>query len=460
MTTASLGAPVTDRVLSSERPSPIEEVCERLLAMGPAALEGTNGHFGLHAHDGSGTHVLARDPLGVAKLFFAVSEDGEVDSSNFLCDLLERGHAARAISSVPSGHVTRVVPRERNLSVSRWTTLEWGAEDASFDEAALALHAERIRAALHATFRALARALAGAPTYVTLSGGLDSTTIAVLAREHLGPFTAITFAIDDGAGPDRGAAADLEHAARAAKALGVPHEVICVRSDSLVGALDEVLVNGQDWRDFNVHCGLVNAALARWIEARHASLARSPQEAAGGARPVVITGDVMNELVADYTPVRVGDRELYSLPRMSAGRTRRFLVQGLDTGDREVGIFARRGVDCVQPYALCASAYAALPDRAVESPNAKQALARAVMGDRIPEHVYARPKVRAQVGSSDEVSGTLKALLDAGIDSAALESRFESALRLTAKERRSLMRAGMYRFVRSFDELAPGGATA
>ncbi|UJR78424.1 asparagine synthase-related protein [Sandaracinus amylolyticus] len=437
MKTGSEGPAVHDRVIEGEGSRAPSDVRDALIARGARALEGCTGQFALHASDGE-QHVLARDACGVAKLFYALRADGTLDSSNYLADLRARGHAASAISSVPSGHVVRVVPSRRELALERWSSLRFGASDARWDEASLAEHASRIRRALDETFHALAAGHDGGPLYVTLSGGLDSTVIAMLARAHLGPFTAITFALEG----VHGTHSDLAHASRVARELGVAHEIVCVGPDVLRGHLDEALVHGQDWRDFNVHCALVNAALAEWIQARDHD-----------RRPLVITGDGMNELVADYTPVRVDGRDLYPLPRMPAGRMRRFLVQGLDTGDREVGVYARRGIDCAQPYAMCAHAYAALPDRAVESPDAKQALARAVMGDRIPEHVLARPKVRAQVGSSDEVAGTLRAMLDAGIDGASLERRFESLLEMTSAERRALMRAGMYRFARTFEEL-------
>jgi hypothetical protein len=121
-------------------------------------------------------------------------------------------------------------------------------------------------------------------------------------------------------------------------------------------------------------------------------------------------------------------------------------VQGLDAGDREVGVLARWGVQTVQPFALAASAYAALPDGMVETPGSKQRFVRTVLGDRIPSFVYARPKVRAQVGAAGEAGGTMAVLLRRGLDQRALEQRFEVLFGLDARERRRFIRAGMYRF--------------
>jgi hypothetical protein len=68
------------------------------------------------------------------------------------------------------------------------------------------------------------------------------------------------------------------------------------------------------------------------------------------------------------------------------------------------------------------------------------------MGDEVPSHVYARPKVRAQVASAAGVSGTLAALVDRGYDSVRVAERFCQLLDIDASALRNLMRAGVYRF--------------
>src|SRR5919197_142213 len=105
--------------------------------------------------------------------------------------------------------------------------------------------------------------------------------------------------------------------------------------------------------------------------------------------------------MVDYTAVRYHGHDFYRLPRLSPARLRRFLVAGLDAGDREVGVLRYFGVDVIQPFAMCAAAYAALPARFLESPHAKQRLVREIMGDKVPGYVYSRPKTRAQAGGSN-----------------------------------------------------------
>jgi asparagine synthetase B (glutamine-hydrolysing) len=401
------------------------------------------GHFALHLKDTGGAHLLARDPLGVNKLFFAIGAGGQVDSSSYFLDLVGRGHAPGRIWSVPSGYLMRLLPGQRKLTLEKYSTLSF-ADDGPAVESDLSLYAGRIRARLDATFRTLASALAQRTVYVTLSGGLDSTTVAALAREHLGRFVGVTFFVR-GQSAEAKTGTDVHYARLVAKAMGIPLELVEVSADALPGLVDEVLIGGQDFRDFNVHCGLVNAALAAAI----ADLPRPP----GSGRPVVLTGDTMNELMADYTPVRYGPLEYYSLPDLGAGKLRRFLVSGLDTGDREVGIFARRGIDTIQPYALYPEVYTAIPGAFLEVEGAKQRLARLVMGDLIPSFIYDRPKVRAQVGGSRKVGGTLAALIDRGIDGPALERRFCEIYGFDPAGLKRWMRAGVYRFTTSYPEL-------
>lgn len=397
------------------------------------SLPSLSGQFALHVRDGDGGDLLVRDRLGVNKLFFAL--DGErVRSSNYIVDLVGEGHPLERIFSVPMGCAMTIRPSSRHLELAHHASLDFAAPGG--EEASLETCAERIRARLETVFERLGQVLSGRCVFVTLSGGLDSTTIAALARRHLGSFTAVTFAMADPR-TGTGASDDLDFARLVADRLGVPIETVSATGADVAAFVDLALLYGQDWRDFNVHCAVVNAVIADHLARRYGT------DPAG--RPVVLTGDVMNELMADYAPVTLDERTYYRLPRLPLDRLRRHLVAGLDAGDREVGVFARFGIDVIQPYALVADAYAALPSSRVEGEQAKQRLARAVMGDAIPEEIYERPKVRAQIGGDDGAGGTLRALLDAGVTRERLRARFAELLGCSAAARDRLIRAGFYR---------------
>jgi asparagine synthetase B (glutamine-hydrolysing) len=407
-----------------------DDVRHRLEAnvLGAFAFEGTAGHFSLHHVCADGTEILARDLLGVHKLFYAVTDDGVPVWSNFWFDLLRAGWPASSIWSVPMGCAAVFAPGAAPRLV-RHTSLTFGPDEAP--DSAPEVYASTIRARLEKTFRALRESLRGRPIYISLSGGLDSSVVAALAREHIGDFTALTFAVDGNESED------LASAEKVARHLGVPWIPVTVSADDVLSMLDVALLYGQDWREFNVHCALVNAAVGRAIQRREAA-------SGTGARPVLLTGDVMNELMTDYTAVEYGARDYYTLPDVGTAMMRRLLVNGLDAGDREVGVFWNYGVEAIQPYALCANAYTALPVSFLEKPGAKQALVWTMLGDRVPPHVYLRPKTRAQEGSSSG-GGTLSICADRGIDETWLKARFAALYDIPEGELHRYLRSGHYR---------------
>lgn len=445
------GVRLHDFVWGRDGAVPIEALPELWERADRDELAALTGHFAVHWQRGT-RHWLVRDPLGVHKRFFAIDERGELVTSHFAHELVRAGIPFRRVLSVPSGHAVVLDTRTHEYSVEPYTVLRYGDPDAPMRD--LEVHAARVRGALDGVFARLAAELEGRDVYVTLSGGLDSSTIAAMARQHLDPrgarpgagpraasLRAITFTTPDATAS---AASDLRFAREVAAHMEIPLEVVEASSERVLSHVADVLRHGQDFRDFNVHCGLVNSVLAEHLAGR----------ADGGAPPVVLTGDTMNELVADYTPVEYAGERFYDLPRMSPGRLRRFLVLGLDSGDREIGVFGARGIRCIQPYALCASAYAELPGGFLSSSAAKRDLVLRVVGDRIPAAVYERPKVRAQVGSGDEVGGTLAAVIRSGLDARALRARFAELHGIRADdveaETRAFIRGGVYRFAREF----------
>lgn len=408
---------------------------ERSDRIGPSVQpDALYGHFGIAASSGK-RHWLARDPMGVHKLFFALDDDGRIDTDVWLHALLKRRPASRVFSA-PSSALLEIDAEARKLTFRAYPELPFDA--ASSEEEAAA----SISRALDAAFQRVAQAIGSAPVHLTLSGGLDSSTIAAFAANHLPrkQLAAVTLHVDDGKPVIEGT--DL-HAARAvAERLELPLHEIVVKPESIPELLDDVLLYGQDFRDFNVHCALVNAAIARAIGSRGARLPG-----------FVLTGDGANELMSDYEAVDVQGRSYYELPKLSRSALRRFLIRGLDAGDREVGVFARFGLACIQPFLLAARAFAMVPGTLIDDRTAKSRLARRVLGDRIPKLIFDRPKVRAQCGREGEPSGTLATLIRAGIDQHALLQRFMTLYGVDATFARGLIRAGMYRTPQRFEQL-------
>ena len=73
------------------------------------------------------------------------------------------------------------------------------------------------------------------------------------------------------------------------KALKIPLTPVIRSSNSVLDITNDVLKYGQDWRDFNVHCAIVNMFLVEDIHAKYSN-----------KNVVVLTGDLMNEYLCDY----------------------------------------------------------------------------------------------------------------------------------------------------------------
>lgn len=417
--------------------------CNELHADEIFAIEGRLrplvGQFAFAAasqHDGRVR--LVRDRLGINKLFFAIRDSTDMTVGNYLIDLVASGAPIESIFSVPAGHMVDIDLNAKRLTLKPYcdvwmTPLENGASLESL--------AAAIRRDLETWFRRMAAQFWSRRVSVCVSGGLDSGVIAALAARHFHNVTFYTYGFADGA--EHGGT-DAAYGRQLAAFIGRPFRYVRAEAADVLDAVERALMYGQDWRDFNVHCAIVNDLLARAIR-RDWTASDEPLP------PVVLTGDLMNEFLADYTAVHYQGREYYRLPRLDPHALRSVLIRGLDAGDREVGIFGQYGIDVIQPYGLIAERIIGLPTAAVTGARGKQNLMRAIAGDLLPPWIFERRKVRAQIGNADEPIGILPVLHNARRDSKWLQERFcrllgvESTAHLT-----SLIRSGQYRYTAAF----------
>lgn len=382
--------------------------------------------------------TLIRDRLGINKLFFAIHESGRVLAANYLIDLVDRGVPFEAIYSVPAGHLVEIDVRRERLRLQRY--FDMGAEPRT-EGLSVAGMAQTIREQLEGWFSRLAEHFRHRRICVCLSGGLDSSLIAALAKKYSTDVVAYTYGFADLGGVQ---SEDVAYAEKVAEFLRIPFRLVLASSEELLAVLDEVVCYGQDWRDFNVHCAIVNEVVARAIE-------RDAREWAQEEPALVLTGDLMNEFLADYTAVCYDGHEYYRLPKLAPGDLRAVLIRGLDAGDREVGIFNHHGLDVMQPYGLVLEQYLQLPESYLGEERAKQRLAKEVAGDLLPSFLFDRVKVRAQIGSSTRPIGILPALIEKGCDAQWLRTVFCRLFKI--REERFLnqfIRAGRYRFIHAF----------
>jgi asparagine synthetase B (glutamine-hydrolysing) len=377
---------------------------------------------------------IVRDPLGLNKLFWATDDRRRIVLASRPRRLVLDGVPFEAIRSVPRGAVVDVEadgrpPQQWSLVPERWSK---PAADTADGPAPIA---GRIRGALDGYLAALAAAHPHAEVYVCLSGGLDSSGIAALVRRHFPKSVAVSF---DLRAPGRPASDDRRVAARLAADLGLPLLEADATESELLDHLDLVLCEGVDWRDFNVHAGLVNAVLAAAIDRARATDRTGPD-------PLVFTGDLANEFLVDYHSEEHGGRTFYALPRLAPAALRTALVQGLDTCHREIGVFGAWGLAVVQPYAVAVDHYLELPAAFLGREDRKQRLCESIFDGLLPRYVLDRPKVRAQVGSASG-GGVLGLCVDRGLDGPALASRFASLHEVADPAALGrFLRAGRYR---------------
>jgi asparagine synthetase B (glutamine-hydrolysing) len=373
---------------------------------------------------------ISRDPLGLNKLFWARRADGALLLASRPWRLVREGCAFENVRAIPRGTTIELGPTEQQLFEA--SSIENGRRP---DDEPLGLEdlGGRIRSILDAYLEAIASAHSGKEAYVCLSGGLDSSAIAAIAHEHFPGLVAVSFDLTRRSGR---ASEDRRIAARLARDLGLQLLEVTVGADRLLETLDTVLLEGIDWRDFNVHAALVNAALALGIR----------EVTPESESVLVLTGDLANEFLADYQPEVYAGTTHYSLPRLAPGALRASLIRGLDTCHREIGVFSTWNLPVVQPYAVAVDEYLRIPDDFLSDPDRKRHLGQAMVGDLLPDYVFRRAKTRAQLGGEGAEGGVLAACVDRGVDAARLQRRFADLHGIeNLGELHRFIRAGRYR---------------
>src|SRR5919106_6818576 len=78
------------------------------------------GRFACASVRPDGRVRLARDGLGLNKLFLAIHESGRIVAANYLIDLVSHGVPFEAIYSVTAGHAMEVDPARGTVALSRY----------------------------------------------------------------------------------------------------------------------------------------------------------------------------------------------------------------------------------------------------------------------------------------------------------------------------------------------------
>lgn len=243
--------------------SEIEVLLAAWRARGPACLDELEGMFAVAVWDAAEeTLWLARDRLGVKPLWWArdggalafASEIGALRASGLVSRRVDLGAVVDVLAApcfsgvdrVPWADVRPLLPgqvlraRAGEVTVSTWW--RWPARGTASE-----VPVEALREAL---VTAVGRTLqADVPVGVLLSGGLDSSLIAALARPTAGRL-AWSVRFEDDEAFDRGRSvispsSDAPYARAVAEALGMDLREVAVPRAALRGLLDEVVASDE-----------------------------------------------------------------------------------------------------------------------------------------------------------------------------------------------------------------------
>lgn len=231
----------------------------------PEALRGWSQPCVLAAASDRGL-FLARGPLGVRPLYYGRTERGTLAFASEVKALLA---LTEDVNEFPPG--TWYTPRD---GFHRYGEVESGRLPYT--------DPDRIALELRRTLdRAVARCMRTEAMGAWLSGGVDSSVIATLARRHVGTFHSFVSGVKG--------APDLAYGEQVASFLGTTHHSLVVAEQDLVAALPEVIYHLESFDALLVRSSVVNY-LAAQLASDHVG--------------AVLSGEGGDELFAGYDYIK------------------------------------------------------------------------------------------------------------------------------------------------------------
>jgi asparagine synthase (glutamine-hydrolysing) len=330
--------------------------------LGPECVALLDGMFAF-AILSDGELFLARDPLGIKPLYLAARGA----SLYFASEIKALAPVADEVHEFPPGcwyHSAR--GQTRYYTVDGYETAEPPANEA------------QARRAIRATLREAVnkRLMADVPIGVSLSGGLDSSIVALLARESVEQLD--TFAVGTAGSTDLATARDVAHF------LGTRHHELVYTADDVQIVLPDVIYHLE-----SCDPALVRSAVANFFLARLAS----------SHVKVILTGEGADELYAGYAYLD-GYREPAALQAELTRSTAALHHSNLQRADRmsmAYGLEARVPFLDIESVALAQRLPAEWKQRVPGGPE--KALLRQAFADQLPAAIVARPKQKYAAGA-------------------------------------------------------------
>lgn len=380
-------------------------------------------------------YYIFRDYLGTKKLFWLVKKGKVLLSNNFIM-LSKLNKSNRDIKSFKSGFLTVLRKDGKIIDQKKIQRPNIHFPKKINNKNISSLVKNKINRFLKAL-----KSNYGNEVYVCLSGGLDSTIIAFLASKIFRKVTAISCSLvnskqykkylkdKDSKNKDY-FSQDFLAAKKISALLGIDFKPIIFSEKDCLKDLKKAMYLSQDWRDFNVHCAILNYQIAKNLK----------NDKQYQYQPL-ITGDFMNEFVADYKEERINKKIYYNIPIKDKKRKQQFLINGLKSSDRENGIFSYFQIPSFQPYSIVSKIFESLPKNYLMDENAKYKINGNIINKKLLK-IINKKKIRAQVGGSG--GGILGTMIKNKIDQKKLIKIFKKSFKFDEQFLKSFIFLGDY----------------
>lgn len=334
--------------------------------LGAGCVYELDGMFAFFATDGK-HFVAARDPLGIKPLYVGWdSKGGHLWFASEFKALL--GHCDGFGALPPGSYLTQ------SGEVTRWFWPAWATQVGNACSTP-----EELRARLEAAV--VKRLMSDVPLGVFLSGGLDSSIVAALAKSHIDKLE--TFAVGLEGAPD------LQAARQVAQGLGTHHRECVYALEDIDQVLEQVVYHLESY-----DAALIRSAIPCYLVSRLAA----------ETVKVVLTGEGADELFGGYSYFgAIRDPELFHRECVALlSNLHGMNLQRVDRMTMAHGLEGRVPFLDVEFVAWCMALDPRL--KLWEGGGLEKGLLRAAFRELLPPAVLSRNKLEFSAGSGIEAA--------------------------------------------------------
>ena len=376
------------------------------------------------------SYFFFRDKLGVHKYFYCLDTKNLI-VGNSIYDLIKYGCRINNIFSFRPGILYEFI-NDKLMIKSDKNCLKQKYKNKNLKDIRV-----NIQRKLRDFFYKLNRDYSNYNFIVCLSGGLDSSIIAYNAKKYLKQnklfFCSFSFTKNNKKEYQKLNEEDISEDFLIAKKISsrLDTEFIPIIASFKIDnkTVKNILKVAQDYRDFNIHCATLNFYLAKELRSKF-----NPQNT------ILITGDMMNEFIVDYKEEIVDGKVYYNLPKIPLARLRNFLIRGLETSDRELGVFHNFNFYTIQPYNCLIDEYMSIDPNYLNDNNFKYRINKKFIPKKILD-IISKKKNRAQ--SCDKGFGALNLYINSKFDQKYLKNLFNKTF--LSKNSYEIIEFGKYR---------------